>query len=131
MHIYKKNKFDSLRELEKSSWEEFQEKTKLEGRFSYAIWGAILTAIAASFAGKASIRNFPEWTIYLTCFLPIFFHFIYLYWIQTCLRRSRSIIYDIRKEMWELIDFETNVNLINKEWYKHLTLWVQLGITFF
>lgn len=100
-----KRLFDSLKELENENWEEFQEKTRFEWRLSYAIWTSIVAAIGSIIAGKAT-SIVPKVHILIAlaiCILPFAIHGIYLHWIQTCLRKTRTYIYKARKEMWKLV----------------------------
>ncbi len=128
----KKNEFDALKEMEKGSWAEFQEKTKLEWRLSYAIWTVIVAAVGSIIAGKATGTKIeiPKEIIIFLCVLPLIIHLLYLYWIQTCLRKSRYILNVIRDKMWTLVSI-TNPTPPSNPWYRQYSLWVQLGITLF
>ncbi|MCD4651757.1 MAG: hypothetical protein K8S56_08245, partial [Candidatus Cloacimonetes bacterium] len=119
---------------EKGSWNEFTEKTKIEWKMSFAIWYAIFSVIVGTIAGKfaQSDLNVNCYVLFTLCGVLLIIHFLYLFWIQKCLRKSRDFLYEIRermRDMVELSNIEQEALKLTNKTAKQFSIWLQLAVT--
>ena len=126
-----KRRFDALQVILRYWWGEFQEKTRLEWRLSFAIWATLATIIGSILTGKLQSLKIAFLPIWISVFLIILLalHFWFLSWIQKKLRSFRENIVPVLHEMYTLLPGLPIPLFIPGNRWKQPSLFVQIGIS--
>lgn len=128
-----RHRLDALVSLNNQEWAEFQEKTQVEWRLSFALWTALVAVIGGILGGKATELLIPFWMklgAVFVCVALVFLHLVFLLWIQKRLGHARSNLTVVRYDMWSLVRLGTPQGYGERRRAPcQPSLWVQLSIT--
>ena len=120
-----------LRELSDDRWREFDHKTRIEWRLSFAVWITLLAATGGVLKGQfPAIAN--TICIPISCGIAVIvvvFHFMFLRWVQRRLQDIREDMWEIYKERWNVVLAPPKLGPLLRERRRRSTTLVQLGIT--
>jgi hypothetical protein len=91
-----KRAFEALHALAEQAWRDWDHKSRHEWRLSFAVWAALLAASAARLQTQIPI---PLWAVLLAGAVVLFFHALFLRWIQKTLTAFRNDYHLFRSRM--------------------------------
>jgi hypothetical protein len=119
-----KRAFDALHALAEQAWRDWDHKSRHEWRLSFAVWAALLAASAARLQTPIPI---PLWAVVLAGAVVLFFHALFLRWIQKTFTAFRNDYHQFRSRMPAPATPPAPVD--RPEWWKNPSVQTQLVIS--
>jgi hypothetical protein len=125
-----KKQFDALAALCDHAWKEFEEKSRVEWRLSFAVWAAILSAAAVVVSTDAFEP--PTWAVLISGLVLTAIgglHLWFLHWVQRKLGEARTSLSESQAKLCELVGLPTTPRSPRGSPWRQPTLYVQLALT--
>lgn len=113
-------------------WEEYKEKTSFEWKFSYALWGCLLSIASVILGNNVALEKIViEPILQLLAFLlMIAIHFLFLYWIHSRLKEYRIELIEIDKAIRKELKLSVKkTNKMKVQWLGQVSPFIQIIIT--